>query len=456
MAIAFFFAAIAFTLKWKSFNNWKYFIGIFICLWFSIASSLTYLLPSLLLSIYVGLLFVLKKDFRKQKVFFNSLILVSWIVAIIPFVRYSLRLKESDAFWWGNQGGLWESTGKSLSRFVFFTDAIWVLYLVTTLLLVCFVIFLNNWKKSGFWSYLKQTEAIVFYLFTGALIGFVLMRYVLNVNYPMDRVGMYLVPLFILFVGLFLAKNKILKYSLYGLLFLPFSFILNLNLSTSIFSPEDRIPTSLTNKIKTSLSDQTALSAEYVSHMSYAYSCRNDKKVHMAYTAGKEVQSYGDYHITWLGCDSINGYSIITQHPDSKTCFLQRNQVIRKKIIVDTLMSEIDLHDRYLTILNRPIDSLTRNGLIQVEISGEMKFDQPTSTFNFIPSTMNENKEMISRSSPPFSWYFSDRKDVNFVFTDQIIKLKPEETQFFFYLFNNDLRMINIKFLRVRIYQIID
>jgi hypothetical protein len=456
LAIAFFFAAIAFIIKWKSHNNWKYFGAIFICIWFSIASSLTYLLPSLILLAYVGLMFILQKDFRKRKIFLYSLIILVWIAAITPFILHSFRLKEVGALWWGNQNGLWESTGKSLSRLVLFTDAIWVLYIILTLLLTCLILFLNRWIKSSFWSYLKETEAMFFILFIGTLTGIVSMRYVLDVNYPMDRVAMYLVPLFILFISLFLSKNKFLKYALLGLLFLPASFIYNLNLTTSIFSPEDRIPTSLTDQIKASIDDQSALSAEYVSHFSYAYSCRKDKKVHIAYTAENETDIFGDYHISWLGCAPLKGYSSITEHPLSKTCFMHRNHTVSKKLIVDTLIEETSFNYRYFTLLKRPIDSVLRNKSIQVQISGDLEFDQPSDAFNVVQTIQNENNARVSTSSPVFSWYFSERKDIDFVFTDQIIKLKPEGTKFNFFLYNDDLRNIKVNFIRVRIYQVMD
>ena len=453
MAIAFFFAAISFAIKWKSFNDWKYFAGIFICLWFSIASSLTYLLPGLVLLVYVEFLFILQGDLGKRRILINALIVLGWVSAIIPFVRYSFRLKEAGALWWGNQGGLWETTGKSLSNLVLFTEDLWVFYLILTLLIICFISFLNSWIKNGFWSYLRQTEAMVFILFISSLTGIVAMRYVLDVNYPMDRVGMYLVPIFILFISLFLSKNRILRYALFGLLFFPLSFIFHLNLSTSIFSPEDRIHKPLTDQIKASLSDQTTLSAKYVSHMSYAYSCREDKKVHLAYTIDPEVKDYGDYHISWLGCDPIDGYSTITEHPVSKTCFMQRNQLIQKKLIVDTVIRKIEIAAKYFTILKRPIDSVLRDNMIQVQISGELELERPTLGFNLIQTTMNESNVRVSSSSPRFNWYFSDRTDVNFVFTDRVVKLKPEETQFHFFLLNSDFIKIKIKFIRVRIYQ---
>ncbi len=454
MAIAFFFTALAFTLRWKSFNHWKNFIGIFIFLLLSIASSLTYLLPSLILLAYILVVFFIIKDYRKSKILFNSLVILGWISAITPFILYSLRLKESGALWWGDQVGLWENTGKSLSRLVLFTDSFWVFFLITALILICFFLFVNTWKQKSFWPYLAQNDAMMFTLFIGTLVGIVSMRYLLDMNYPVDRVGMYLVPLFILFISVFLSKVKRLNYLLFGLLFMPISFIYHLNLHTSIYSPKDRIPTSLTSLIKKDINDENTLSAEYVSHLSYAYSCRNDEKVHVAYTVDKEEVVFGDYHIPWLGCDPVVGYSSLTENSRSTNCIIKRNTTAPKRVIIDTLLKDLNTDDRYFTIFKRPIDSQFQNTSIQVQINADIKLNEPTSNFNIYQTTLNESNDVVSTTSPILSWYFSDRRDVNFVFTNRIIKLQPEDRQFHFYLYNNDLREMNINFIRIQIYQV--
>jgi hypothetical protein len=230
--------------------------------------------------------------------------------------------------------------------------------------------------------------------------------------------------------------------------------VYHLNTTTSIYSPGDRIPVPLTNQIKENLTDQNSISAEYVSHLSYAYSCRADKRVHMAYTTDNENKGYGDYHISWLGCNTIDGYKTITLHPKSKTCYQERNQKLEKTILLDTLIKKFDFKDEYFTILKRPITDSFKNKEIQVQIDGDMEFDRPTSKFNIIQSFINETNESAKTRSPQFNWYFSDRTDVSFTFTDQIIKLNTEETLLHFYLYNNDLNQIKVEFIRIRIYRI--
>lgn len=454
LAIASFFASISFAIKWRSIDHWKYLVGFFVCLWFSIASNLTYLLPSVILLIYIELIFLLKKDFSKQNIIVHMLLVLGWIMATIPFIKHSFKLKEAGELWWGNQDGLWETTGKSLSSLVLFTDSDWVFYLILILLLTCTATFIAQWSKNGFWTYLKQSESIIFSLFMASIVGIVAMRYLFDVNYPMDRVGMYLVPTFILFISLFLSKNRILKYLIFVLLFFPISFIDHMNVSTSIFSPEDRIPESQTDKIKALLTDQTALSAEYVSHMSYAYSCRDDKKVHIAYTADSDINNYGDYHISWQGCHPIEGYNYVSEHPISRTCLKQHNNSVQKKLIVDTLISNVNFSSEYFTILKRPIDSLFYDKQFQVQINGELEFEGPTLKFNMVQLTKNEEDDILSARSPIFNWYFSDRTDINFVFMDRVVKLQPDESLFHFFLLNGDLLKIKVKFIRVRIYQV--
>jgi hypothetical protein len=455
LGIAFFFAAIAFTVKWKSSNNWKFLAAILICLWFSIGANLSYLLPALILVVYIEFLLILQGNFQKRPILTNISLVIAWAAATYPFLSYSFKLREAGALWWGNQEGLWESTGTSLSNLVLFTDERWVLNVLLVLLLVCLVTFIVSWIKEGFWAYLKQTEAIVFILLMVTLTGIVSMRYVLDVNYPMDRVAMYLVPLFLLSISMFVAKIPWVKYSLFALLFFPASFLFHLNLSTSIFSPEDRIPTAFSDQIKSNLTDETALSAEHVSHVSYAFSCRNDEKVHMAYTVERGNPSYADYHISWLAGTSLEGFSTIASHPDSKTGFMKREQPIQKELVIDTLIRNVALADEYFTILKRPIDSSLQNQMVQIQINAEMEFDQVTRAFNFIQTLRNDNNDVISAHSPKFNLYYSDRTDINFVFTDKVFQLKPEETHFHFFWMNADKVNVNAKFIRVRVSKVI-
>lgn len=454
MAIAFFFAAIASLIHWETSRKLLHFASILVCLWISVASSLTYLFPSLLIVCYAILLFILNKNFQKRILLVTTTLILLWIFALLPFIRYSFELKEIGALWWGNQDGLWETTGKSMSRLVIFDDANWVFYLIASLLIFVAFSFLLSWRKVGFWNYLKQSEAMLFLVFFGSVVGIVAMRYLLDVNYPMDRVGMYLVPLFMLVIGVYLSKCQWTKFGLIALCFLPISFLFKLNFSTSIFSPEDRIPTYLTNEIKSNLTDQIALSAEYVSHMSYAYSCRNDEKVHIAYTGEQDEEFLGEYHINWLGRYSRKGYSITAQDPESRTRVLKQTHFTTKKLIADTLIRSVNLTDIYLTIFDRQIDSSWQSSPVQVQISAKMTMNQASARFNIIQTLEDANANQTRASNPNFGWYFGDRKNVSFVYTDRMFELKPEETRFNFFLFNPDLKKIKIELIRVRIYQI--
>lgn len=455
LGVAFFFAAIAYTIKWKSSTDWKSLAALFICLWFSIGANLSYLLPALILVVYIGILFLLQGNFQKRQIWTNVSLLIAWAATTYPFLNYSFKLREAGALWWGNQDGLWESTGTSLSNLVLFTDERWVYYAILALLFICLITFVVSWIKEGFWAYLRQTEAIIFILLVVTLAGTVSMRYVLDVNYPMDRVAMYLVPLFLLCVSLFVSKIPWAKYGIFVLLFFPASFLFHLNLSTSIFSPEDRITTAFSDQIKSNLSDDTALSAEHVSHVSYAYSCRNDEKVHMAYTVERGNPSYADYHISWLAGTSLEGFSTIASHPESKTGFMKRDQAIQKELVIDTLIRNVDLADEYFTILKRPVDSSLQNQTVQIQINAEMEFDQVTRAFNFIQTLRNDNNDVVSAHSPKFNLYYSDRTDINFVFTDKVFQLKPEENHFHFFWMNADKVRIRVKFIRVRVFKVI-
>ena len=299
-----------------------------------------------------------------------------------------------------------------------------------------------------------EDEALIYILLIVALFGIETMRVVLDINYPMDRVAMYLVPLFILSSGLLISKVKWLKYSTLVFLFFPVSFLYHWNVSTSIFSPEDRIPVAFTDYIKAEISNKDALSAEHVSHVSYAYSCRNDEKVHMAYTVNNDEAHLADYHISWLEGTSLDGYSLVRRDPDSKTGFMKRDGEIKKELVIDTIIKGKKGSDMYFTTLKRPIDSALMNEKLQIQLSAEVDFDKTTRGFNFIQTIRDKDNNVIDSYAPVFNWYFSDRKDINFVFTDRVFELKPEATDFHFFWMNNDQVEVSVKKIRVRIFKV--
>jgi len=153
------------------------------------------------LSFYLG-------EKKQQYIFITSLTTISFVLEYFAYSRdygmgmafyiwFSYLLKMGGALYYGSLDGLWEVTGKSLSSNVLFCSPEVVCYILSLILILMLTYLFYAIKINGFWKQLKEKESIVSYYLFGNLIAIVLLANFLLVNYPEDKVGMYLILLFI-------------------------------------------------------------------------------------------------------------------------------------------------------------------------------------------------------------------------------------------------------------------
>src|SRR5690554_7543724 len=94
------------------------------------------------------------------------------------------------------------------------------------------------------------------------------MAELMHVNYPEDRVAMYLVTLFLLMMGFVLNEIKAMNWMLVGMLFFPIVMIPKTNLSTSIFSPDDRMAQTFFDEVQKHVDSYSTISIRSEEHTS--------------------------------------------------------------------------------------------------------------------------------------------------------------------------------------------
>src|SRR5690554_7183806 len=116
----------------------------------SVYANLNFILSLILM----GLLFVLMQLLHKKELSIKQhLLLVSYYIllalAMLPNIFYGLQLKECGALYYGSLDGFWEVTGNTLSRYVIFYDADWLMYVSLALIAVLIFYFVLRWKSLG-------------------------------------------------------------------------------------------------------------------------------------------------------------------------------------------------------------------------------------------------------------------------------------------------------------------
>ncbi|MBE0648855.1 MAG: hypothetical protein IH596_13880 [Bacteroidales bacterium] len=189
----------------------------------------------------------------RKRIVSTSLITLIGIPFLVFFAMISFEFKAKGLLYTGGGNGIWEDTVKTLFSRLFSTDNSYLLILVGVLFLLI--------VAAGIARLIKEknlfSPKLVFTLFlTGNLVGALLLHLVFQVNYPENRVALFLFPLF---VGALcfaaddlprLLHSKVALIILLPALLIPFHFITHLNLTHAGFYIEDLIPFSFYQTVK--------------------------------------------------------------------------------------------------------------------------------------------------------------------------------------------------------------
>lgn len=167
-----------------------------------------------------------------------------------PLIAFALKLKESGALYYSTLDGIWDMTGKSLSRYILFTDHDILMYLFLLLILLSLLLLWRKYQTDAWRGFLHDSNTWISFFFFGNLAAVLLMAFLMHVNYPEDRTGMHFVPLFLLLVFKLMER---VKHSEWILLGFPLSLVMHLSIHSSVFTPEERITRSFYQKVKSEL-----------------------------------------------------------------------------------------------------------------------------------------------------------------------------------------------------------
>lgn len=453
-SLAFLMLAFCSIQLWIESHKTTHFVALIFFFIVALLCNLSLLIPLVILLFYLVFISVIRsKHFTAKQLIGFWITTLCFIAFLIPVYIYINKLKQAGGLWWGSLDGLWEVTGKSISKSVLFTDSYSLKFTFLFLFLILGWFFLVNWKKTSFAAFIQKSECWIPALFGFALISFVVLAQFMQVNYPMDRVGMYLVPLFILTFGLLVQKIPIARWSLLLLLWFPVSFVYKMNLNTSVFSPEDRIHRSFYQKIAGQVQADDVLSADYVSQASYAYLTRNEKIPHIATDyLMSDTLSRGDYHISWV--DKLNwpGYSCVLYDQVSGTRLYKRSENVEKQLILDTLIQQITTKQVVIPVLHLNLKPYS-NQLIQTYVDGTISLNKYCLDLNLrheIQSSSGDRRTDNTR----FNWYFGRKTNYRFHYPNHLISVLPEDRFLHIRFYNDDLNEVTLTAVRVKIYAV--
>lgn len=461
MGMAFFIWMLIYSIEWLNKSKLKNAFYLYFFAYMAIFSNLIFFGSSFLAMFLIGVihlkkirLFNLKKNVLLMGLHF------CFLLSIFPFIWLSYLLKNGGALYHGDLSGLWKVTGKTLTITTLFYNEDWLKYVIFFILFSGCIFLLYSVVKKGFWDQIKEKESVIGYYLIGNLVIILMLAHILKVNYPEDRVGMYLIILFILFFTFIIIQIKKIKVFLLILLFFPISFVWKMNLHSSIYSIDNRIKTSFYHQVRAHTSTETSIGVDPIMPLTWAFHERiqSNTKANVDYLVRKFDPSY-DILILKIGNitkkDNLSNYSIIAVDTVNQIIAYKRKEKIRKKSIIEKSLPPFYSTKKQIEILTFDNVQQLKKKKILVNITGEIKVNKTFDNLRLDIDIINDKNEITHYQSLNQRWLLGIGKTRFSLNINTVLDLiKEKDKKLIVNIWNPQGRIITFKNGFIKLYEI--
>ncbi len=421
----------------------------------SVSANLTLLNSELLIIGAVGLIhFNQFKSIGWQK-HLGAIVGTIFLMRITwPVIAFGLKLKEAGAFYYSSLDGIWDMSGKSLSKYVFFSDNDLLMFVFIVLFILFLFILWKSFKVKGWTEFLKSWNTWITYLFFGNIVAVTLMAILLKVNYPEDRTGMYFVPLFLL---LLLSLIQHIKYSEWFLLAFPISLLTHLSVHSSVFSPQERITDAFYRKVKSELKPDDIISLYKTMYANWHYQeSHQDGLIHFPHISMRQGNE-SDVFVTRgevQACDSVRNpwiadYEKFAYEPNSDHVAYRRKYRRKENLFFHCTTSFLEGSGEFMELLNSS-NFFKNEEDVRLKFRFQLIINQVRQSTDFVVTTLDDRGQTIRYLPMAFELNFQSKKMAKqFNFSVMLDNLNKNEKGLKVYIWNRKIgvrhRLNNLK-----------
>jgi hypothetical protein len=426
---------------------------------FAVSANLTFINTALLFIAFCVIFILLNRQKMVASLWKCWLLIILFSLSLLPFIRFSLKLKDAGALYYGATDGIWDVTGRSLSNYALFNDG-WLAAIVvgSAITFILFVLFRQILKKGSI--FLQQVYVFPLFLFVGNLIGIVALAVLLDVNYPEDRTAFYLIPLFILLFSHSLDQiNGKWIHVQWVYLFFPLSFFLHMSLKTSVFSPDDRMNDSFYKKTKAAIKPEHSLMIYHIMlwnwprHESYSpvkssyYNSNNSNSI-LTDIIVRKTNMPTNPMIPKL-------YDTIAVDPGTYYISYKRKKPVSKQLLLESRDTTFKSNAEYGLIWEfDPLPKLNGEPAM-LTVKGHLNTYTDYNKLHLVVQTVDTNEQMVDYWYYPFETVFHGQKiDESFEHQFLIENLDLNETKVKVYIWNRKLMDFKVTGGKCYLYQI--
>jgi hypothetical protein len=375
---------------------YKLFISI-VALLLCVSANLTFINTALLTFAYLLTFLILHwNKLSNQNKITIPLSLLFGISILIPLAQFAIELKEHGALYYGGKTGLWEITGKSLSKYIFFSESFLLKYIYIGLFILflgmCLKLILK--RKTIFESF-----QFVAYLLFGNLTGVFMLAFLFDVNYPEDRAAFYLLILFLTLFLFYLEQLKYGRYIQYCLFIFPILFFSKLSINTSVFYPDDRMTDAFYQKVKKEIDSSNSIMIYPTMNWNWPFKESFQVKkssVALFYNFNTTLTDVILTKTTEIkNNDIFTLYDVIARDKQSNYIAFKRKNKLKKKEIFTPFLSEKKAGTmEYTSMLELDSLELLHNKNIQINIEGHLQTFKPKNKIQLIVQTFDSINQL--------------------------------------------------------------
>jgi hypothetical protein len=423
------------------------------------------LLPLVLLLFLIQILLIWKKLALNYKLV--SLAMVSFGFVLLA-IAISIKMKEEGSLYYGELDGYWEVTVKSQLLMLFENSGKILQIGLGVLLLGVLALygFLFSKERKEF---IFKKENLFIILLVGVVMGTFTMAQILKVNYPEDRVGLYLYPLLVGVVCFGVDRIKV-KWSyvlLLPLFAMPLHFVSAINFDKISVWHGDNIPDRFYNEITshatgTKYPPTVAGSIQRVFvYEDKVYRDTNNQNQLAPFTGEDGDGKYNDYlitnskHIKSIAhlYDSID-FAEVSGH----ALFKRKKKVKLSPFFSTEKHADSEQHGEYFEFMRQDFDSLGTDGLmIGVDIELQ-SMKHPLKSQLVVEVKDKATGEQISRSWMHLNWLSPMTVRKNPLIKSFYLHNFPnfKEVEVIVYLWNIDKQPFTVYKGEVEVFKIIE
>lgn len=319
---------------------------------------------------------------KKEKNFrllyqFLMVSLVTFLI-LIPAIYFAYRLKSSGALYYGNQDGLWLTTGAILSKLILQSDTILIKYALLIIISLLSFHFVYSLFKNGTEKTFKNPSTLFIGLFLGSLIAVELMKVILDTNYPRDRVAMHFIFFCVGAVIFSLQQYPKIAWISGIFLFLPIVGAKHFNLVTSVYSPDDRIEKADFDFFVEQAKPNKSTTVYFTQALAYAYHVRKSSPTDFIVPSTFNGPTYYTEEVVSSKTTAVNlpktkGYTLLRHNPNTWATYLERDKNPDWKKREQILDKNLVTSDMYLNLVDFDLENQAYKGKrIKLVIEGDI------------------------------------------------------------------------------------